>query len=978
MPFGVTTIVVARGPARQLGRTLEAVASQTRPSDRTIVAALGLDEASLDAARAVGPDLIVTLSADLSFGAAVEAVLEEADEHLPLPDDGWFWLLPGDAVADPDALGALLATAERNPSLQVTGPKLIRADDRAVIAGFGQSVTRGDHRVVLRQDELDQGQFEGVSDVLAVDRTGMLVRDDTWRALGGFDPGLPVIDDALDFCTRVWLSDGRVLLTPGARVEVQPKPPRRFGDERVARMAHLHRGLVASGPLEFAVRWLGLVPVALLRAFWHLLRKRPGRIGPDLAAAVAVAFGRTGAARSRERFASTRTQPLRVIERLQVPPDELRRTRALQRDQLRAQTSAERERYALLGTGGVWVLLAAAVVSVVLLFPLLGASTLAGGALLPLSDSVATLWSNTGYGVRDAGAGALGVADPFAFVLAILGSLTFWHPSQSIVVLWLVALPVAAMGAWFLAARFTLRGWLRAFAAFAWMLAPPLLAALADGRLAGVLVHLLLPWVVFAGLEAARSWTAVAACSLATAAVVACSPSLAVPLGVLWVLGMARAGRFWYRQLFIAVPALALFAPLAVAQFNRGRPLAVFADPGLPVPVEPVRGWPVALGFPDVDLGGWTDIVGDGAMTPVLVLAAMLLPLAMLVLLSLFLRTQRIGLASLVMGLVGFAAAALAGGVAFVSVGDESVPLSIGPAQSLLALGVLGAAVAGLAALGRATVALSLLALAGIAAVAAPLAIAQLDGNALARPGDGRSLPAMVEAEGAQAAEVGTLVITPMPDGAMRVELVRGTGETLDGQSTLRSTAPVFSETDARLAAIAVGLASDPSFESLSDFHELGINFVLVAQPGADGQEMATRLRATIDANGQFRTAGDSEFGHLWRVENATAQPADAGVRAPLAQVDLWRARGVLAVQVLVILGAVLLAIPTGGLDARAALAARVPGRSRETLDDERDLDPRAFGAVDVDDEHLPAYADDVDDLDDPTADRTTRGDDHA
>ncbi|KAB1659488.1 glycosyltransferase family 2 protein [Pseudoclavibacter chungangensis] len=963
MPFGVTTIVVARGAARRLGRTLDAVAAQTRHSDRIVVAAIGLDDATLDLARGTGPDLIVALPADLSFGLAVQAAVDEIEAHLPPLDDGWYWLLRDDAVADPDALSALLATAERNPSLEVTGPKLLRADDRAVLAGFGQSVTRGGRRIELRRDELDQGQFEGVSDVYAVDRVGMLVRASTWAELGGFDPGLPDVDDALDFCTRVWLADGRVLLTPGARVEVAAVTPRGFDRERTVRTAQLHRGLVASGPVEYALRWIGLVPIAFLRAFWHLLRKRPGRIGPDVVAAFVVAFGRTDAWGARARFARTSTQPLRVIERLQIAPDDLRRTRALRRDQLRAQTREERERYALFGTGGVWVLIASVIVSVLLLFPLLGDATLTGGALLPLSSSLTELWGNTGYGVRDSGAGALGVADPFALVLAILGTLTFWHPSLVIVVLWFLAMPLSAFGAWFLTARFTNRGWLRAVAAFTWMLVPPLQAALADGRLSVVLVHLLLPWLVFAGLHAQRAWSGVAAASLVVAAVLACAPSLTPALVVLWIVAVVAAGRLWYRQLFIAVPVVALFLPLVVAQWNRGRPLAVFADPGLPNPVDPVRGWAVALGFPDTTLGGWTSLLGDGAVEPAVLLGGLLLPLAMLVLVGLFARTQHVGLAALVIGLLGFASSALMGGFAATSIGDRAVPLDLGPAQSLLACGVLGAVIAGAAALRRIAPVVSIVALAGLAVLVAPAAGAHLAGTATATGGDGRSLPAIVEAVGRAEPEVGTLVITPMPDGAMRVHLVRGTGETLDGQSTLRATADSFSPTDTRLAELAVGLASDPTFAPTSELHALGVGFVLIERPSDDSEQVAARLTSTIDANGLFSAAGESEFGDLWQVENSTIGPADPDVAEPLAtgNVDTWLGRGVLAVQVLVLVAAVLLAVPTGGLDARAALVAGMPRRRRESLDDEQDLGRRAFRAVDVADEHVPSYEPDED-----------------
>ncbi|MFP3416471.1 hypothetical protein SB773_34100, partial [Bacillus sp. SIMBA_074] len=77
-----------------------------------------------------------------------------------------------------------------------------------------------------------------------------------------------------------------------------------------------------------------------------------------------------------------------------------------------------------------------------------------------------------GYGWRDVSLGFTGAADPFSAVLAVLGTLTFWQPSLSLVVLWIVALPLAALGAWLAAARLTTRGMLRAFGALAYALAP--------------------------------------------------------------------------------------------------------------------------------------------------------------------------------------------------------------------------------------------------------------------------------------------------------------------------------------------------------------------------------------------------------------------------------------------------------------------------------------------------------------------------
>ncbi len=101
--------------------------------------------------------------------------------------------------------------------------------------------------------------------------------------------------------------------------------------------------------------------------------------------------------------------------------------------------------------------------------------------------------------------------------------------------LWLTALPMAALGAWWCATRLSERRWPPIVAALLWTLAPPLLAALSDGRPTGVLVHVALPFLVLAGIEGRRSWSAAATASILFAVTVAASPVLAPALVVLVV-----------------------------------------------------------------------------------------------------------------------------------------------------------------------------------------------------------------------------------------------------------------------------------------------------------------------------------------------------------------------------------------------------------------------------------------------------------
>lgn len=974
MSPAVTAIVVVRTSAHGLERTVDALRLQERPADRLVIVDASGDAGIRTTARAAEPHLLIALPAGTPFGEGVDAALGELETLAPDALQGWLWLLEDGDVPEHDALEELGATVERNPSLVATGPKLLAADDDTVIAELGRTITRSGELVRLHRGELDQGQFDDRSDVLGLARNGMLVRAETWVDLDGFDPGLGDVDDALDFSVRAWLADGRVIVTPAARVRIPDRPDPSL---REARTAQLHRQIAGAGPVGAVLHRIALVPAALLGALWHLVRKRPQRILPDLAAAFAVAFGTTRVGEARARVAATATQPPRVVERLQVSSDALRRDRAVARDEQRLASRDERERYALVGTGGAWVLLAAAIASAVLLLPLFGRGSLSGGALLPLSASIGDLWSHVGYGVRDPASGAFGVADPFVVLLALLGTVTFWQPSLSIVILWLAAAPLSALTAWMLTARLTRRPWLRAVGAFAWFLAPPLWTALADGRLPTVIVHILLPLLVFCGLRGARSWTVVAQTALVAAAVLACAPSLGPVLLALGVVAAVAAGRRWYRTLFLAVPSLALFAPLVVAQWNRGRPLGLLADPGVPVAVDPLRGADVALGLPDRDLGGWMHVLAGLGVGPgegvgaALLLAACLLPLAMLVALGLVLRGRAIGWWSLAIALVAFAWAVVSGGIAIATSGSQPVALSIGPAQSLMFLGIVGAAVAGLAVTTRATLAWSALAVAGLAVLSAPAASAHLTGTAAVRDGASVALPAIVAAHASGDAAIGTLSIEPLPSGAMRVHLDRGLGMVLDEQSTLRATSGAFSEVDQRIAELAVTLASSASATPTSELHALGIGFVLVEKPEPDATPIAMRLTASLDGNPVFEPAGESGAGSLWRVVNPTVSPADVGVAGQLGtgNVDTELGRWMLIALAVILVGTIVLALPTGAAATRAerfgAAASRAGGPSgavraerpsRLSLDAPEPTGRRRFGSPAVEHERAPGY----------------------
>ncbi|MBN9606128.1 MAG: glycosyltransferase family 2 protein [Actinomycetales bacterium] len=910
MQARVTAVVVARNGAGWIDRTVEALRAQTRAPDALLLLDAGSSDGTAERLSALAPDRVLTARA-LSYPAAIEHALHQL-RPTESPDE-WIWLLKADTPPEPDALQRLLGAVEIAPSVAIAGPKLVDPDDPAMLRSFGESLSRRGTTVRLVEDELDQGQHDRDPDVLGVALEGSLVRRVVWQRLGGADPGLPTVDAGLDLSVRARLAGHRVARVPRARVG-RASPPEDFGRRtplrrgarrRIARTAELHRRLVYAPAIAVPFLWLGLGPLALLRSIGHLLAKRPLAIGPEIAATLAAAFdGRVPAARAR--LARARAVGWGALAPLRIPPDELRERRAAERERLAAGRPGGQDlvRASFLADGGIAVVVAAALAGVVLGWRLLGADALVGGQLRPLTTPLGQLWSGIGWGARDPLSLAAGPSDPFATVVAILGSLTAWAPSLAIVVLWIAAPGLAALGAWWAATRLSVRGTGPVVAAALWALAAPLLVALADGRPGAVIAHVLLPWLALAVIEATRSWSASGAAALLFAAVAACAPSLSPALLVLVVAAAVARPRGLVRLLGVPVLGAVLAAGLVVAQWRRGDPLGLFADPGPAAAFAPGAGWELLLARPAAGGDGWVALAASLGLPPAagaLAVAVLCAPVALLALLAVFLPRGGRAIPALLVALLGLGTAVAAAHLQLSVDGGVAVAVWPGAGLSLYWAGLLAAVVVGLDALPRAAVPLGAVAIATTVLAALPLGVGLLAADApTVRPG-GSELPALVVAEAASDPQLGTLVLSATPDGALAVRVERGAGTTLDGASTLATTRVGLTDDRAALAELAGNIASVGGYDPTAALDRFGIDYVLLAPGALDARQLAAE---GLDASAQLERVGTSGSGDLWRVREPG--PSPAAPTDPTRDLLLIVPGAVLAVF------ALLLAIPTG------------------------------------------------------------------
>ena len=610
----VIAVLVAHDGAAWLPVALAALTSSTVRPARVVLVDTGSTDGSADLLRAVPCADFLELERTEGFGAAVAAALQL---H---PGNAWVWLLHDDCAPTPTALEALLAHAAGTPSAALLGPKVLDWDDPRVLVEVGLTVDGGGHRETgLERREYDQGQHDGVRDVLAVGTAGALVRRAAYDEVGGLDPVLSVFRDDLDLGWKLNAAGHRVVVVPAAVVHHARAATtgRRSPDASPGSLSGIDRKHAIYVLLAHAgrARLLALLPQvllgALLRILGLLLTRQLSGARDELVAVVSVL------GRPRRLLAARR---LRRRSRT-VPASALRPLLAARSTRVRARIGAfgdwlsggaapgtssalgdpgpegpdDLAEMTGGGTGalrrlllrpGVLLFLSLALVALLAERSVLaiGGGALAGGRLLPPAAGASDLWQAYAASWHASSVGSAAPAPPYLALVAVLSTVLLGKVWLAVDLLVLASVPIAGVTAYAAAGRVVRYRILRLWAALTWALLPVATGGIATGRLDVAAVQIGLPLL---GIGAARvlgsnprdrGWRGAWGLGLGLAAVAAFAPALWVLGGALLlggaVLTLLRSGsrlRALAALVVVTVPAAVLLPWSALALTAPGR-----------------------------------------------------------------------------------------------------------------------------------------------------------------------------------------------------------------------------------------------------------------------------------------------------------------------------------------------------------------------------------------------------------------------
>lgn len=561
----VTAILVLHDGATWLPEVVVSLTSQTHKIDQIVAVDTGSVDSSAKLVKGARIP-VLPMDRETGFGEAIS----HAVSTLPAiadPEREWLWIIHDDLSVHRKALANLISEVKTRPNVVMAGPKLLGWHDRTHLLEIGISIAANGNRWTgLEPAEYDQGQRDGVHEVLAVSTAGALIRRDIFEQLGGFDPNLDLFRDDVDFGWRVH-SAGYAAIAVSSAVAFHAEASANERRRVDVAEAFLHRPLLldrrnAAYVLLVNSSWwrLPLLTVQLLlgsifRAIGFLFAKLPGYASDEILA-VGTLFIHPGelleARKVRRaqrlvpagialkfipsRWSQIRQSLSRSAEwiRARVFPDEITEISDVsildenldEEDLLTPATS--RNWFSLIKRPQVALPIFLFLLTLIWSRNRLG--SVFGGALPEQPAGVSDLWDSYLSGWHSIEMGTSSAAPTWLAILAVLATPFFGSLKLFTSILFFFAPLLIAGSGYLLLRRLSSNRWLVAGASLLYAISPVAISAVNSGRLSTVMALIFLPLLINASQGIFEidqfSWRRIFAISLLSSVLFAFSPAL--------------------------------------------------------------------------------------------------------------------------------------------------------------------------------------------------------------------------------------------------------------------------------------------------------------------------------------------------------------------------------------------------------------------------------------------------------------------
>ncbi|MBN2549204.1 MAG: glycosyltransferase family 2 protein [Anaerolineales bacterium] len=275
-PARVSVVIVSYNSQEWLTGCLSSLLAQTHQPLEIILVDNASSDGSADEAERSFPGIrIIRLKAARSLAGALNVGIQAASGEYTL-------LLNPDVVVEKDAVGQLVAAAQRQAGYAAVAAKLKFLWAPEFLNGLGNYVGAFSWGADIGLGHLDLGQFDRQGQLPSACFAAALIPAAAWQAVGPIDEGFPMYYEDSEWCCRARLLGHSICAAPQAIVYHAFGGQTPGGAENALAPRKLHR--VTYGRLRFITKILapayfirflaGYLLEDALRFALHLLRLR--------------------------------------------------------------------------------------------------------------------------------------------------------------------------------------------------------------------------------------------------------------------------------------------------------------------------------------------------------------------------------------------------------------------------------------------------------------------------------------------------------------------------------------------------------------------------------------------------------------------------------------------------------------------------------------------------------------------------------